>query len=243
MLSRRGDEWRTSGRGRLDFPRPPDGAEEVVRARRRRRGREHAVRPRPRRDGGPRLVLPPARPARALVTGPAQCRPDAARLPVLDVDGVGPGPHDVLQRRLPGRHAARQAPVGARPLRARGVGRGLGRRRPADRVGARRRRGHLGRGPPAVPRTQRPPRGDLPHLLLQPAARGRRRRRDAVRGHREHRPRAQRTAHADPARPRRRPGADPHRGAGVRGGRARAGRQPRLGARRVRDLDPRRPAS
>ena len=46
----------------------------------------------------------------------------------------GPRAHDLLQRRLLARHPARQAPVGARPAGARGVGRDLGRHRPADRV-------------------------------------------------------------------------------------------------------------
>ena len=48
--------------------------------------------------------------------------------------------------------------------------------------------GDLGRGAAAVPRAQRLRRGDLPHVLLQPADRRRRRdRRDAVRRQRGHR--------------------------------------------------------
>ena len=55
----------------------------------------------------------------------------------------------------------------------------------------------LGRGPAAVPRAQRLPRGDLPHVLLQPAARRRRRDgRDAVRGRRGDRARDRRAAPA-----------------------------------------------
>ena len=70
------------------------------------------------------------------------------------------------------------------------------------------RRGHLGRGAAAVPRAQRLPRGDLPHVLLQPAGRRRRRdRRDALRGQRGHRARDQRAADGDAARPRHRPRA------------------------------------
>ncbi len=64
-------------------------------------------------------------------------------------------------------------------------------------------RGDLGRGAAAVPRAQRLHRGDLPHVLLQPAGRRRRRdRRDAVRRQRGHRARHRRAAHGDAARPR-----------------------------------------
>ena len=52
---------------------------------------------------------------------------------------------------------------------ARGLGRDLARHRPAHRRRDEHRRGDLGRGPAAVPRAQRLPRGDLPHVLLQPA--------------------------------------------------------------------------
>ena len=75
-------------------------------------------------------------------------------------------------------HDARaEAPVGAGPAGARGLGGDLGRHRArASEAVLRHRRGHLGRGAAAVPGAQRLPRGDLPHLLLQP----RRRRRAAA---------------------------------------------------------------
>ena len=67
------------------------------------------------------------------------------------------------------------------------------------------RRGDLGRGAAAVPRAQRLHRGDLPHVLLQPAVRRRRRdRRDAVRRQRGHRAGHRRAPDGDAARPRRR---------------------------------------
>ena len=67
---------------------------------------------------------------------------------------------------------------------------------------------HLGRGPAAVPRAQRLPRGDLPHVLLQPAVRRRRpHRRDALRRRRGDRAHDRRAAHGDAARPRRRSAA------------------------------------
>ena len=65
------------------------------------------------------------------------------------------------------------------------------------------RRGDLGRVAAAVPRAQRVPRGDLPHVLLQPADRRRRaRRRHAVRGQRGHRAGDRRAADGDAAGPR-----------------------------------------
>ena len=80
---------------------------------------------------------------------------------------------------------------------------GLGRGRAAhqDRPGD--GCGDLGRGPAAVSRTQRPPRGDLSHLLLQPVARrigGRRG--HAVRGDRGDGTRHRRASsrHAAPSR-------------------------------------------
>ena len=82
--------------------------------------------------------------------------------------------------------------------------------------------GDLGRGAAAVPRAQRRPRGDLPHVLLQPAGRRRRADRgDAVRRQRGHRPRDRRTPAGDAARPRRGDRRRPHRGrAAGRGARA-----------------------
>ena len=79
--------------------------------------------------------------------------------------------------------------MGARPARRARSGRRSG---PTSARGSSaciaHRRGHLGRGAAAVPRAQRLPRGDLPHVLLQPAHRRRRRdRRHAVRGQRGHR--------------------------------------------------------
>ena len=65
--------------------------------------------------------------------------------------------------------------------------------------------GHLGRGAAAVPRAQRVRRGDLPHVLLQPARRRRRPHRgDAVRRQRGHRAGDRRAPAGDAARPRRR---------------------------------------
>ena len=85
----------------------------------------------------------------------------------------GPRADVLLQRRLPARHARPQVPVGAGPACQRGVGGDLGRHRPADRHRADHGEGDLGRGPAAVPRAERLPRGDLPHVLLQSAARRR----------------------------------------------------------------------
>ncbi len=68
-----------------------------------------------------------------------------------------------------------EVPVGARAPGPRGVGRDLARHRPAHRDRDAHRRGDLGRGAAAVPRAQRLHRGDLPHVLLQPADRRRRR--------------------------------------------------------------------
>ena len=155
------------------------------------------------------LVDHPARAVRELVGEPAQCRADPVDVAVCDVDGVGSRADDALQRRLPAQHPPCQAPVGPRPARERGVGGDLGGHRPAHRLGAGIRHRDVGRGPPAVPRAQRLPRGDLPHLLLQPAGRRRRRRgRDAVRGGRGDRPRAVGTADGHPARAGLRPGGD-----------------------------------
>ena len=56
---------------------------------------------------------------------------------------------------------------------------------PADRDSAADRPRHLGRGTPALPRAERLPRGDLPHLFVQPGVRRPRPRgRHALRGHR-----------------------------------------------------------
>ena len=74
---------------------------------------------------------------------------------------------------------------------ARGLGGDLARDRPTDRAGHGDRGRHLGRGAHAVPRAQRLPRGDLPHLLLQPAG-GRRR---PGRGHVLRRQRGHRAGH------------------------------------------------
>ena len=147
-----------------------------------------------------------------LARRPAQHGPDRPDLALLDVGGLGPGADDLLQRRLLARHAAGQASVGARPSRRRDVGRDLGRHRPAHPVGPRHRRRDLGRGPAALPRAQRLPRGDLPHVLLQPAGRRRRPHRgNAVRGRRDDRPGRRRTPDGDAARSRRRRGHHPHR--------------------------------
>ena len=65
------------------------------------------------------------------------------------------------------------------------------------------RRRHLGRVAAAVPGAQRLRRGDLPHVLLQPADRRRRPHRGhAVRRQRGHRARDRRAPDGDPARPR-----------------------------------------
>ena len=73
--------------------------------------------------------------------------------------------------------------------------------------------GDLGRVAAAVPRAQRLHRGDLPHLLLQPDLRRRRRdRRDALRGQGGHRGGHRAPADADPARPRLAAHLQPHRG-------------------------------
>ena len=102
------------------------------------------------------------------------------------------------------------------PLRARGVGGDLARHRPAHRGRDADRRGDLGRGAAAVPRAQRLRRGDLPHVLLQPADRRRRPdRRDAVRRQRGHRAGDRRAPHGDAARPRL-GRDDDHRGRGAR---------------------------
>ena len=131
----------------------------------------------------------------------AQHGPDRPDLALLHVGGVGPGADDVLQRRVLARHAAGQAPLGPRTAGGRDVGGDLGRHRPAHPVGPGDRRRHLGRGPAAVPRAQRLSRGDLPHLLLQPARRsGRPHGGHALRGHRDHGPGRRGTAHGHAAR-------------------------------------------
>ena len=79
------------------------------------------------------------------------------------------------------------------------------------------RRGHLGRGASAVPGALRLPRGDLPHLLLQPAARRRRTGgRHALRGQRGHRAGDRRAPDGDAARPGVRPLGGAHRGGDAR---------------------------
>ena len=78
--------------------------------------------------------------------------------------------HVLLQRRLPPRHPRREVPVGAGQAGREGVVGDLGRHRPAHRLGHHHRRRDLGRADAAVPRAQRLHRGDLPHLLLQPAS-------------------------------------------------------------------------
>ena len=169
------------------------------------------------RDGGRRLGRHPPRGHCRMAGRAAQRAAPGLLLALLDVDGLGPRAHLLLQRGLPARHAARQAPVGARATGQRGLGGDLGRGRAADRVGARDRRGHLGRGAPALPRAQRLPGGDLPHVLLQPARRGGRgHRRRALRRHRGHRARAGRASDGHVARPRRRRHGHPdaRRGAG-----------------------------
>ena len=83
---------------------------------------------------------------------------------------------------------------------ARDVGGDLARHRPAHPVGPRHRHRDLGRGPAALPRAQRLPRGDLPHLLLQPAGRRRRPHRGhALRGRRDDRAGRRRAPDGQPA--------------------------------------------
>ena len=85
--------------------------------------------------------------------------------------GWGPGSDVSLQRRLRRHDPRREASVGARPPVARGVGRDLAADRPAHRPACcSTGRGDLGRGAAALPRAQRLSRGDLPHVLVQPAA-------------------------------------------------------------------------
>ena len=92
--------------------------------------------------------------------------------------------------------------MGAGPPGAGGLGRDLGRHRAAYLFGARDRRGDLGREPAAVPGARGLRGGELPHVLLQPAARrGRQGRGPAVRGRqRGHRPGAGGAQAADPVR-------------------------------------------
>ena len=79
------------------------------------------------------------------------------------------------------------------------------------------RHGDLGRGPAAVPGAQRLPRGDLPHVLLQPAVgRGREHGGDAVRGGRGDRAGDRRAAPGDAARAGRRRRRGDHRARPVR---------------------------
>ena len=89
---------------------------------------------------------------------------------------------------------------------------------PAHRTRAAAGRGHLGRGTAAVPRAQRLSRRDLPHLLLQSAARRRgERRRQLLRGHRGNRAGHRRAPAVAPAESGRGPGAGHDRTRGVRG--------------------------
>ncbi len=129
-------------------------------------------------------------------------RADRAHLALLDVDGVGARAHVLLQRRLPRRHAGRQAPVGARPADARGLGGDLAGHRPPHPARDGDGRRHVGPGAAAVPGAQRLPGGDLPHVLLQPARRRRRQhRRDALRRGGGDRPGDRRPADHDAAGP------------------------------------------
>ena len=156
-----------------------------------------------------------ARSARVVATQPADGRPHAHHLTFLDVDGLGPGAHLLLQRGLPTRHPRQEVPVGAGQARLDGVVGDLARHRPAHREGHDHRRGDLGRVAAAVPGAQRLRRGDLPHLLLQPARRRQRRRgRHALRGHRGHPGGRQQPAHGRAARPRLEVFQQPRRGRG-----------------------------
>ena len=106
-----------------------------------------------------------------------------------------------------------------------GVGRDLARHRAADRPGHGHRRGQLERGSAAVPRTQRRPRRDLPHLLLQLAGRRcRGLRRHVLRGHRRDPPCDRPAPHGHAARAdgrsqRHQPGAGGDAGPGAQSGR------------------------
>ena len=87
----------------------------------------------------------------------------------------GPGARPDLQRRLPPEpRRGGPAPARARHARARVLDRHLGRHRPADRAGDDHGRGDLARGPVPPDRAQRPARGRLVDVRLQPRARRRR---------------------------------------------------------------------
>ena len=148
-----------------------------------RRSGEVGPRPARRRLGGD-----PARAPGRLAAQPRVRRPARAHLALLDVDGLGTGADVLLQRGLPARHARREVPLGAGQARLGRVVGDLGRHRAPDRHRPGDRQGDLGRVADAVPRAQRLHRGDLPHLLLQPALRRHGvDRRAAVRGQGGHR--------------------------------------------------------
>ena len=143
-----------------------------------------------------------------------------ADLALPDVDALGTGAHLLLQRRLPADPGC-QGRVGAGRALGPGLGRDLARDRAADRDGDDRRHRHLGRGAAPLPRAQRLPGGNLPHLLLQPVARRfRPHRRHAVRGHRGDRAAHRRAPAGDPGHARQRAREGPDRGGTGRGHRA-----------------------
>ena len=74
------------------------------------RARHVAPRRRRRARSRGRLGGHTARAAGDLAAEPADRGPDRAHVAVLDVDGLGPGPHVLLQRRLPPRHPRRKYP-------------------------------------------------------------------------------------------------------------------------------------
>ncbi len=150
------------------------------------------------------------RATRRLAAECARDHPHDADIAVRDVDGVGARPDLLLQRRLRAHDAGRQAPRRPRAPRGRSLGGDLVRHRAADRARPRHRRGDLGRGAAAVPRTQRLPGGDVPHVLLQSAAPGRRHDcRHVLRRHRGNQPRHRRAPAGAAARSRRQAGRDP----------------------------------
>ncbi len=104
---------------------------------------------------------------------PADHRPHHAHLALRDVDGLGAGADVLLQRRLSA-DARGQADLGAGRARRGRSGRRSGATSARASEPCCAREGDLGRGAAPVPGAQRLPRGDLPHLLVQPAPRRRR---------------------------------------------------------------------
>ena len=145
----------------------------------------------------------------------------AAHVALRDVAGLGRGHRLLLQRRLPA-DAGRQAPAVARTAGAPHLSRDLGRHQGPHRERLSRGRVDLGSRAAAADQPPRLARGDVSHVLVQPAARPRRHGgRHLLRGQRGNGARDQRapSRHAGHARERARRGQGRERRAARRGAR------------------------